>query len=301
MIQQVEVRTFFEAETNTLTHVVYDPATRDAVVIDPVLDFDPLQFQTATKSVEEVAQFLTDEGLKLHFVLETHAHADHLSASQWLKRRFSVGVVIGANISEVQKTFRDIFDMPESFPVDGSQFDWLVHHGETFVAGSLQIGVIGTPGHTPACVTYRIGDAIFVGDAVFIEDYGTGRCDFPGGSAERLYDSVHGRLYALPEETRVFVGHDYPPDGRAVRVSTTVGALRERNVQLKHSTTKEEFVAFRSKRDATLAQPRLLFPSVQINIDAGTLPTRSGNGNRYLRFPINLKTDTDDAGRPIKK
>lgn len=294
----MQIETFFDPATYTLTYVVYDPATRDAVVIDPVLDYDPLASQTSTTSVEKVAAFVRDASLRLHWVLETHAHADHLSASVWLKRRLGAKVAIGARITEVQETFKGVFNLPESFPIDGSQFDRLLGDGELLEAGSLKIAVIATPGHTPACVSYHVEDALFTGDALFTEDYGTGRCDFPRGSAEALYHSIHDRLYNLPDDTRVFVGHDYQPGGRPLRWETSIGASKERNVQLRANTSKEDFVAFRTRRDATLAPPRLLFPSVQINVDAGRLPEPQANGKRYLNVPLNLFRASDDDGSP---
>jgi glyoxylase-like metal-dependent hydrolase (beta-lactamase superfamily II) len=295
----MKVETFYDPATYTLTYAVYDAKSRDAVVIDPVLDYDPLSSATATKSLEAVDSFLRKEGLRLHYVLETHAHADHLSGSQYLKRRFDAKVGIGARIRDVQKVFKDVFDLPPSFAVDGSQFDRLFEDGEKASAGTLEIEVLATPGHTPACVTYKIGDAVFTGDALFIEDYGTGRCDFPSGSADALYTSVHERLYALPDATRVFVGHDYQPNGRALRYQTTIGDSKEANIQLRASTTRREFVRKRTERDATLAAPRLLYPSVLINIDAGRLPKPHANGRRYLAVPLNLKKKTDDDGSAV--
>jgi glyoxylase-like metal-dependent hydrolase (beta-lactamase superfamily II) len=295
----MKIETFYDPDTFTLTYAVYDPKSRDAVVIDPVLDFDPVASATATRSLKAVESFLKKENLRLHYVLETHAHADHLSGSQYLKRRFDSKVGIGARIREVQSVFKGVFDLAPSFSVDGSQFDRLFEDGEKVAAGSLEIEVIPTPGHTPACVTYKLGDAIFTGDALFIEDYGTGRCDFPSGSADALYTSVHERLYALPDTTRVFVGHDYQPNGRALRHETTIGKSKEANIQLRASTRREEFVKMRMDRDATLAPPRLLFPSVQINIDAGRLPPARANGHRYLAVPMNMKKRTDDDGSAV--
>jgi glyoxylase-like metal-dependent hydrolase (beta-lactamase superfamily II) len=259
-----------------------------------------LSSTTSTASVERVAAFIEKERLELRFVLETHAHADHLSGSQYLKRRFGAGVAIGANITDVQKVFVDIFDLDPRFPTDGSQFDKLLTDGERLTAGSIAIDVIATPGHTPACVTYKIGDALFTGDALFVEDYGTGRCDFPRGSADALYTSVHERLYALPDATRVFVGHDYQPGGRSLRSETTIGKSKETNVQLRASTSRDEFVQRRKERDAKLAAPRLLFPSVQVNIDAGRLPKPHANGRRYFTLPLNMKKPTEDDGTPVE-
>jgi glyoxylase-like metal-dependent hydrolase (beta-lactamase superfamily II) len=293
-----QIETFYDPATHTLTYVVFDPETCDAIVIDPVLDYDPLASRIDTASANKVVAFVRGHELNVRWVLETHAHADHLSASQYLKRELGVRVAIGERIREVQAAFKGIFDLPSGFRTDGSQFDRLLADGETLEAGSLRVEVIATPGHTPACVTYKVGDAVFTGDALFIEDYGTGRCDFPRGSAEALYASVHDRLYALPDATRVFVGHDYQPGGRALRYETTIGASKRRNVQLRAETTRDEFVAFRERRDATLSQPRLLYPSVQVNIDAGRLPAPHDNGVRYLRVPLNLGRPTGDDGAP---
>jgi len=291
-----QLETFYDPATFTLTYLAYDAQSRDAVVIDPVLDYDPLASQTSTESADKVVAFVQGKCLNLRWILETHAHADHLSASRYLKRKLGARVAIGERIREVQSTFKGVFELPDSFRVDGGQFDRLLRDGETLEAGSLKIEVIATPGHTPACVTFKIDDAVFTGDALFMEDFGTGRCDFPRGSADELYSSIHGRLYALPDATRVFVGHDYQPGGRELKYETTIGASKRRNVQLTIETTREQFVQFRTARDATLTQPRLLFPSVQVNVDAGRLPQAHGNGIRYLRTPLNFKRPTGDDG-----
>jgi|JI10StandDraft_1071094.scaffolds.fasta_scaffold71414_2 glyoxylase-like metal-dependent hydrolase (beta-lactamase superfamily II) len=296
----IHVEPFYDPRTFTLTFVVHDPASKDAVVIDPVLDFDPHGGGTWTESVDRVSAYVRDHGLKVHFVLETHAHADHLSASQLLRRRFDARIAIGDRIREVQATFRPIFDLPASFATDGSQFDRLLTDGETITAGTLAVGVIATPGHTPACVSFRVDDAVFTGDALFTEDYGTGRCDFPRGSADELYDSIQ-KLYALPDDTRVFVGHDYQPGGREVRWETTIGASKAKNPQLDGRTSRATFVAARTARDATLGAPRLLFPSVQVNIDAGRLPAPHANGHRYLLVPLNVLRPADELGQPQPK
>lgn len=280
----MEIQAFFDHATYTLTYAVFDRASRDAVVIDPVLDYDPLASRTSTDSLEKVAAFLRAHQLRVHYVLETHAHADHLSGSQWLRERFGAKIAIGERIRDVQKTFRDSLDLPH-VAVDGSQFDRLLADGEVIRAGTLGIETIATPGHTPACVTYRIGDDLFTGDALFMDDYGTGRCDFPGGSAEALYRSIV-RLYGLPETLRVHPGHDYQPGGRAAAWETTIGRSKRNNPQLRDSTTMAEFVAMRTDRDRTLAPPRLLYPSVQINIDGARLPPAHANGRRYLTVPI---------------
>jgi glyoxylase-like metal-dependent hydrolase (beta-lactamase superfamily II) len=288
------IQHFYDPATYTLTYVVFDAATRDAVVIDPVLDFDPASGRTSTVSIEQVEAFVRREGLRVHAVFETHAHADHLSGSQYLRTRFGARIAIGRRITEVQQTFRPLFGNP--IAVDGSQFDVLLDDYARVQAGTLCVEVLPTPGHTPACVSLKVEDAVFTGDALFIEDYGTGRCDFPRGDAEALYHSVHDVLYTLPDATRVFVGHDYQPNGRALRFETTIGAEKRANVQLSIETTREAFVSFRRTRDAGLAAPRLLFPSVQVNIDAGRLPAPGPDGLRRLQIPLNLGATTADDG-----
>ncbi|GAB4114125.1 MAG: MBL fold metallo-hydrolase [Sandaracinaceae bacterium] len=295
----MKIEALFDARTFTLTYVVWDEKTKDAVVIDPVLDYEPVGSFTYTESVDRVSDVVKREGLRLLYVLETHAHADHLSGSQILKRRHDARVVIGERIREVQETFKGVFDLP-ALKTDGSQFDKLVKDGEVLRAGSLAIEVIGTPGHTPACVTYKIEDAIFTGDALFMDDYGVGRCDFPKGSAETLFESVSA-LYKLPDSTRVFPGHDYPPHGRGVRWETTIGASKDHNPHINAKTSKEAFVQFRTSRDKELAAPKLLFQSVQVNIDAGRMPRAHGNGVRYFHLPVNLFRPADELGEPMKK
>jgi glyoxylase-like metal-dependent hydrolase (beta-lactamase superfamily II) len=296
----MRVEAFHDPSTFTMTYVVSDSRTRDAVVIDPVLDFDPASAATSVASVDRVSDYLRREGLRLRHVLETHAHADHLSGSQALRRRFDAPVAIGERIREVQATFQRLLDLPLAFSSDGRQFDRLLADGEVLRAGSLEIEVLSTPGHTPACLTYRIEDAIFTGDLLFTEDYGTGRCDFPGGSADAMYDSIQ-RVYRLPDETRVFVGHDYQPGGRPLRWETSIGASKAHNPQLSATTPRDAFVAMRRARDATLPAPRLLFPSIQINIEAGRLPAPHTNGTRYLVVPLNLLGDADEVGEPLER
>ena len=292
----MKVKEFYDPATFTLTYVVYDSVSKDAVVIDPVLDYDAPGSQTSTESVDAVSAFVESEGLRVHYALETHAHADHLSGSQILKRRHGAEVAIGERITEVQEVFKTLFDLGPAFATDGSQFDRLLADGETLEAGALEVEVLATPGHTPACVTFKIRDAVFTGDALFLEDYGVGRCDFPRGSADSLYDSVHEKLYRLPDATRVFVGHDYQPNGRELRFETTIGLSKAMNIQLREETAREDFVKMRKARDATLKSPRLLFPSVQVNVNAGLLPSVRENGRRYLHIPINLFRPTDDVG-----
>lgn len=282
----MNIKTFYDPKTYTLTYIVFDAETKDAVIIDPVLNYDQAASKISTTSFEQYRQFIDEQGLKLHYVLETHAHADHLSSSQYFKDAYpGVKIGIGENIKVVQEVFKDIFNY-ESLPTDGSQFDHLFVDGEEVQAGSLRFKVIATPGHTPACVSYLIEDAVFTGDALFIEDYGTGRCDFPRGSAMDMYVSIHDKLYALPDETRVFVGHDYQPGGREVRYETTIGVSKRENIFLKASTSAEEFVSHRNLRDSTLNAPVLLLPSVQVNINAGKLPPAESNGVSYLKIPV---------------
>jgi len=282
-----QVKEFFDEKTWTLTYVVWDEQTRDAIVIDPVLDYDAASSKTSEESATAVLHFLRSKELRIHFILETHAHADHLSGSQIIKREFpEARIAIGEKITKVQEVFKGVFSLPAEFKTDGSQFDRLLKDGEEFNAGSIKIKTLFTPGHTPACVSYHIDENIFVGDALFMPDYGTGRCDFPAGSAIDLYHSVHGRLYELPENTRVYTGHDYLPNGRALKFMSTISEEKKENIQLKASTSIEDFVHFRTQRDRSLAAPKLLLPSVQVNIDAGHLPAPSANGQRYLRIPI---------------
>jgi glyoxylase-like metal-dependent hydrolase (beta-lactamase superfamily II) len=297
----MRIKAFFDEPTFTLTYVVWDETSRDAVIIDPVLNFDPLAWQTSTDGVDAVLAYIEEHHLDVHYVLETHAHADHLTGAQLLKNTLRVPVVIGERITEVQRTFKLVFDLGDGFSTNGDQFDRLVADGQHLPAGALTVEVIATPGHTPACVTYKIGDAVFTGDSLFMDDYGTGRADFPNGSASALYDSIHERLYSLPDATRVFVGHDYLPDGRALRYETTIGASKERNPMLRRDTTKAAFVAARNQRDAGLAPPALIYQSLQINADGGNLPAPHANGVRYLTIPLNRTKPTSAAGAPTPR
>lgn len=282
-----QVKAFFDAETFTLTYVVWDEASRDTVIIDPVWNYDPASSKLTTKSVDEVCAFVHENRLTVHLIMETHAHADHVSGAQLLKKVFpKASLAIGSRIRDVQNAFGKIYNLPADFIADGHQFDLLFNDGETRVVGTLSIRAIFTPGHTPACSSYLIGDALFTGDALFMPDSGTGRCDFPLGSASELYHSIHEKLYQLPDETRVFTCHDYQPGGRALRFESTIGEEKQANIQLKAATTKDEYVSFRTKRDATLSAPRLLLPSVQININAGNLPKPESNNISYLKIPL---------------
>lgn len=290
-MKKIEVRSLYDEATATVTYVVFDPATRDAVVIDSVLDYDPASSQISTESLDKLEKLIRDEKLTPHLSLETHAHADHLAGAQELKRRFpKIQIAIGERITEVQSVFKKIYNLPEAFIPNGAQFDRLLKEGEKLSAGSLTIEVIFTPGHTPACASYLIGDALFTGDAIFMPDTGTGRCDFPSGSSAMLYDSVHEKLYKLPDTTRVFVGHDYKANNtREAQWESSIGDQKATNIQLRAETKKEEYRAMRDKRDATLSAPRLLLPSIQVNIDAGHLPAPENNGMSYLKIPIRKK------------
>ena len=289
----MQVNGFFDENTATITYVVFDETTRDAVVIDPVWDYEPLSSRLWCESVERVTRFLEDKQLTPHYLLETHAHADHLSGAQLLKRRFPATLVaVSRRIVAVQSLFREVFDLPAEFATDGSQFDRLVADDEVFRAGALEVRAIPTPGHTPACTTFAIGDAVFTGDALFMPDVGTGRCDFPGGSAADLYRSITERLYTLPDDTRVFVGHDYPPAGRSAHWQSTVGEQKRTNVQLAAGTSREQFLTFRTNRDTSLSAPRLLYQSVQVNVAAGHLPPPGRNGKHYLKIPVNATAES---------
>lgn len=297
-IQQVEaarsggqvpvVKTFFDEPTFTATHVVHDPATRRAAIIDSVLDFDQPSGRTKTASAEAVVAYVKAEGLVVDWILETHAHADHLSAAPFLQAQLGGKIVIGAAITTVQQTFAKVFNEPASFAVDGSQFDQLMADGAPFMLGAIPAMALHVPGHTPACLAYIIGDAVFVGDTLFMPDYGTARCDFPGGNARTLYRSIR-RLMELPDETKVFLCHDYlGPDRKDYVWETTIAAQRDGNIQVRQGISEEAFVTMRETRDATLAMPRLILPSVQVNIRAGHLPEPEANGVSYLKLPLNL-------------
>jgi len=281
----VEVKTFFDEQTFTFTHLVFDPQTRDAVVFDPVLDLDSVGWRTYTDSLKTLDGFIKQNELKLHFILDTHIHADHLSGMQYLKDKYKAPLVINAAITVVQDTFKDVFNLGDDFDTSGGNFDVLVSDGEQLTAGSFSIEVLHTPGHTPACTTYKIEDNIFTGDALFVPDIGTGRCDFPKGSARDLYQSVTKKLYTLPDETKVFPAHDYP-EGRELRTFTTIGESKASNVDLPASRSEEDYVAFMEERDSKLSLPRLIYPSVQVNLTAGQLPAKETNGQHYLKIPI---------------
>lgn len=287
MAAHPDVRGFFDPATHTVTYLVSDPATGQAAIIDPVLDYDAASARTSTGSVDAVMSALREAGLTLAMVLETHAHADHLTAADHLRRSEGVPVGIGERITNVQRTFGPLFDAHD-ITHDGAVFDRLHADGDAFPLGNLTVEVIHTPGHTPACVSYSIGDALFTGDTLFMPDYGTARADFPGGDARTLYRSIQ-KLLALPAETRIFVGHDYLPAGRnEFRFETTVGDQRANNIHIGGGTSEEAFVAMREARDATLKAPQLILPALQINIRAGALPPPEPDGRRFLKIPLNV-------------
>ena len=283
----MEVKGFFDKDTFTVTYVAYDPQTKDAVIIDPVLDYDPKASRVNLHSVKEVVEFIKGANLNPLYVLETHAHADHLSGSQKLKAWFpDIKVAINENIMAVQSTFKSVFNLGDWFQPDGSQFDELLKIGQEFKAGSLKFKTLATPGHTPACSSFLTEGHVFTGDALFMPDFGTGRTDFPLGSATDLYNSITTQLYSLPDETKVLVGHDYQPGGRAPAWESTIGEEKRQNIHLNVETTKDNYINFRESRDKELAAPRLLLPSVQVNINAGRLSPPEDNGVSYLKIPV---------------
>ncbi len=283
-----QVKPFFHEPSSTWSYVVSDPATGAAALVDPVLDFEPSSARTSTRAAQALLDHVRAAELQVSWILETHAHADHLSAGHWLKTQLpSATLAIGAGICTVQETFRPLFNLGDSFPVDGSQFDHLFGANEAFHIGSLQARVIAVPGHTSDSNAYLIGDALFTGDSLFMPDGGTARCDFPGGDAATLYASIRHLYDSLPEATRVFVCHDYGPGGRAVACETSIGAQKRANLHVRDGVSEEEFVALRRARDATLGMPTLILPALQVNLRAGALPDPEDNGIRYLSVPLN--------------
>ena len=278
---------FFDRSTNSVSYLVADPASKAAAVVDPVLDFDVGASRIDVHSADAILAAAADQRLTIHWVLETHPHADHLSAADYVRRRTGAKVGVGAGIREVQKNFERLFGADDVKP-EGGDFDRLLGDGETLAVGDLRIEVMATPGHTPACVSYRVGDAVFVGDTLFMPDYGTARADFPGGDARQLYRSIR-RILSLPRETRLFLCHDYEAPGRDHFVwETTVGEEIDRNVHIRAGVSEEDYVAMRKARDATLDAPNLLYPSIQVNIRAGRLPPPDENGTRYLKLPLTI-------------
>ncbi|GAK33230.1 MBL fold hydrolase [Iodidimonas nitroreducens] len=281
------IKSFFDQPTNTVSYVVHDPESHHAAIIDSVLDYDSASGRTAFTSAEAIIAYVEEKGLSVDWLLETHAHADHLSAAPYLQERLGGKIAIGAQITSVQQVFGKLFNAGSEFQRDGSDFDQLWKDGDQFQIGSLGVTVLHVPGHTPACIAYVIGDAVFVGDTMFMPDYGTARADFPGGDARTLYRSAR-RILSLPPETRLFMCHDYLPSGRTEFVwETTVEAERKENLHIHDGVSEDEFVAMREARDATLAMPRLILPSVQVNMRAGHLPPPDDNGVTYLKIPVN--------------
>lgn len=285
---QPEVQGFFHADTNTISYVVKDPGSNACAVIDSVLDYDPASGRTSTIFAGQIVDFVESRKLKAEWILETHAHADHLSAAPYIKQRLGGKTAIGANITTVQNVFGKVFNAGPEFRRDGSQFDVLLSDGDEVLIGGLRGRVIYTPGHTPACITYVFGDAAFIGDTLFMPDYGTARCDFPGGDAHQLYKSVQ-KILSLPPQTRLFLCHDYLPPGRTeYRWETTVAEQKAHNVQIHEGISEDQFVTLRKARDAALKMPMLILPSVQVNIRAGELPPAEDNGINYLKIPVNV-------------
>ncbi len=286
-MQNPEVTGFFDEPTNTISYVVADPETKRCAVIDSLLDFDQASGRTQTRSADRLIAFVRENGLSCEWIIDTHVHADHLTAAPYVREQIGGKTAIGDKIAVVQDVFSKIFNEDQSFHTDGSQFDHLFADGETYRIGSIEARAIHTPGHTPACMSHLVGDALFVGDTIFMPDFGTARCDFPGGDAGTLFDSIQ-KLFALPDATRVFLCHDYKAPGREIFVwETTIGEQKRANIHVKIGTSRDDFIAMRTARDATLDMPRLILPSVQINMRAGDMPPPEDNGQRYMKIPIN--------------
>jgi glyoxylase-like metal-dependent hydrolase (beta-lactamase superfamily II) len=281
-----EVRSFFHEDSNTVCHLVQAPGDQRCAIIDAALDYDQAAGRTKTDFADDIVAHVRAHGLSVEWILETHAHADHLSAAPYLKQRLGGRIGIGEHITDVQKLFKTLFNVEKTFNTDGSQFDRLFKEGDRFTIGPLEAQVLHTPGHTPACVTYVIGDAAFVGDTLFMPDGGTARADFPGGDAATLFHSIE-KILALPPETRLFICHDYGPGGRAIAWETTVAEERAKNIHVREGVAEPEFVRMRTERDKTLAVPTLLMPSIQVNMRAGELPPPEDNGVSYIKIPLN--------------
>jgi len=280
------VKGFFDPDTWTVTYVVYEKLGSSCIIIDSVLGYDPKSGRTNTRPADEVIEFVRQNELKTEWILETHAHADHVTAAPYLKAHLGGKISIGDHISVVQGVFKGIFNLEAAFPVDGSQFDVLLRENLEIRFGNLSMKALFVPGHTPACMAYQVGDAIFVGDTMFMPDVGTARCDFPGGDAHTLYQSMK-KILSFPPLTRLFMCHDYPPNGRSVHFETTVAEERKSNIHMHDGITEEQFIQMRTSRDATLEMPVLILPAIQINIRAGELPPKEANGISYLKIPIN--------------
>lgn len=286
MTAQPAVKAFFDKRTFSMQYVASDPATKKCAIIDPVLDFDEKSGSTATINADAILDYIAKQGLEVEWILDTHPHADHFSAARYLKGKTGAPTAIGEKVVEVQKLWKDFYNWPD-FPADGSQWDKLFAEGETFTVGTLPAKVLFSPGHTLASITYVIGDAAFVHDTLFMPDSGTARCDFPGGSAKRLWNSIQ-QILALPDETRIFVGHDYQPGGREPMWESTVAEQKASNTHMSKCRTEAEFVAVREARDKTLAMPKLILHALQVNMNGGRLPEPEANGRRYLKFPLDV-------------
>ena len=284
---KANIKAFFDPETWTYTYVVSGGKGTSCVIIDSVLNYDPKSGRTSTHSADEVIQFIQNEELKLAWILETHAHADHLTAAPYLQEKLGGQLVIGNHIANVQSVFKGVFNLEEGFAVDGSQFDHLLTDGESLDFGELSLKALYVPGHTPACMAYEIGDALFVGDTLFMPDVGTARCDFPGGNAKTLYQSIQ-KILSYPNETKLYMCHDYPPNGRSPEFCSTVGAEKSGNIHVHDGISEEQFVQMRTQRDETLQMPTLILPSIQVNIRAGHFPEPEDNGKSYLKIPLNI-------------
>jgi glyoxylase-like metal-dependent hydrolase (beta-lactamase superfamily II) len=282
-----QIKAFFDPATWTVSYVVYDRDGGHCAIVDSVLDYDSKSGRTSTKSADTLMAFVQEKALTVEWILETHAHADHLSAAHYLRKNLGGKIAIGAAITDVQNVFKGIFNLEPDFHPDGSQFDHLLQPDETFAIGDLTAKALPVPGHTPACMAYQVSDAVFVGDTLFMPDVGTARCDFPGGNAHDLYKSVR-KLMDLPGDTRLYMCHDYPPDGRDPVWESTVAEQRASNIHIRDGVSEDAFVAMRNKRDAGLAMPNLILPSVQINIRAGEMPPAEPNGHAYLKIPLNV-------------
>lgn len=282
-----QVQAFFDPATWTVSYVVFDHAGGHCAIVDSVLDYDPKSGRTSTKSADALMAFVKEQALTVQWILETHAHADHLSAAHYLRKKLGGQIAIGAAITDVQNVFKGVFNLEPEFHPDGRQFDHLFQPDEVFAIGDLRAQALSVPGHTPACMAYQVSDAVFVGDTLFMPDVGTARCDFPGGNAHHLYASVR-KLLDLPGETRLYMCHDYPPEGREAQWVSTVAEQRASNIHVHDGVSEDAFVAMRSRRDAGLAMPTLILPSVQVNIRAGAMPPAEADGRVYLKVPVNV-------------
>ena len=291
-VSKPHVQHFFDPHTWTLTYVVSDPVSRRCAIIDPVLDLDYPSGTLTTEIADQLIAYIRAQDLSVDYIIETHVHADHLTSALYLQKKLGGKILIGAQITTVQETFASVYNEPSDFPVNGSQFDVMVGDGDRFMLGGIECHAFHVPGHTPACMAYLFGDALFVGDTLFMPDGGTARCDFPGGDAKTLFHSIK-RLLTLPSETRMFVCHDYQPNDRELQYETTVGMQRAENIHVNDNVTEESFVSMRETRDATLGMPTLILPSLQVNIRAGHLPPADADGKLFLRVPINVFAGND--------